>query len=200
MYKHFFKRVIDICVSFIGLLLFLPLFFLLIIGLKIKQGGVFFLQNRPGKNGKVFKIVKLKTMTDERDLNGDLLPDKERLTKIGKFVRATSLDEIPQLINVFIGDMSLVGPRPLLIKYLPIYNEEQNRRHLVKPGVSGWAQVNGRNDISWSKKFELDIWYVDNVGFLLDCKILLITIKKVLFKEGVSKVGHATTETFNGYN
>lgn len=200
MYKYFFKRIFDFILSFIGLIFFSPLLIIICLLLKIKQGSIFFLQNRPGKDGKVFKIIKLKTMTDEKDANGNFLPDSERITKIGKFVRAYSLDEVPQLINVFMGDMSLVGPRPLLIKYLSVYNKEQMRRHLVKPGITGWAQVNGRNDISWKKKFKLDVWYVDNLSFILDFKILFLTTKRVLFKEGVSKKGYATTETFNGNN
>mgnify|MGYP002228289584 FL=1 len=154
----------------------------------------------PGKNARIFKAIKFKTMTDERDSGGNLLPDAERLTKIGKIVRSLSIDELPQLINVLKGDMALVGPRPLLPKYLPLYSEKQFRRHEVRPGITGWAQVNGRNDISWKRKFELDVWYVDHISFWLDVKIILLTIKKVFVREGINKEGNATTEAFNGHN
>jgi lipopolysaccharide/colanic/teichoic acid biosynthesis glycosyltransferase len=162
------------------------------------KGGVFFTQQRPGKDEVVFKLLKFKTMNDQRDAKGDLLPDAERLTAIGKFIRKTSLDELPQLWNVLKGDMSLVGPRPLLVQYLPLYTDEQKRRHLVKPGITGWAQVNGRNAISWEEKFKLDVWYVDNVSFFLDVKILFLTIKKVFVREGISAQGHATMDFFKG--
>ena len=159
-----------------------------------------FLQERPGKNGKIFKIIKFKTMTDERDAEGKLLPDAQRLTKVGKFVRSTSIDELPQLINVLKGDMALIGPRPLLVKYLPLYSKEQMRRHEVRPGISGWAQCHGRNSISWTEKFKLDVWYVDHCTLWTDLKVIWITIQKVLKRDGISKEGHATMEAFNGHN
>lgn len=165
-----------------------------------KGAGVVFTQTRPGKNGRLFKVMKFKTMTDERDENGDLLPDAQRLTKTGKFIRSTSLDELPQLFNVLKGDMALIGPRPLLPQYLPLYSKEQARRHDVRPGITGWAQVHGRNAISWKKKFELDVWYVDHCSFWLDLKIILLTVKKVVVREGITKEGQATTEFFNGNN
>lgn len=165
-----------------------------------KGAGAFFRQERPGKNGKIFRVVKFKTMTDERDANGKLLPDAQRLTKVGRFVRSTSIDELPQLWNVFKGDMSLIGPRPLRTHYLPLYSAEQARRHEVRPGVTGWAQTHGRNSITWTKKFELDVWYVDHISFLLDCRIVLLTISKVLRREGISAEGQATVEAFNGHN
>lgn len=165
-----------------------------------KGAGVVFTQTRPGKNGRLFKVMKFKTMTDERDENGNLLPDAQRLTKTGKFIRSTSLDELPQLFNVLKGDMALIGPRPLLPQYLPLYSKEQARRHDVRPGITGWAQVHGRNAISWKKKFELDVWYVDHCSFWLDLKIILLTVKKVVVREGITKEGQATTEFFNGNN
>lgn len=165
-----------------------------------KRAGAFFLQERPGKGAKIFKVIKFKTMTDERDADGNLLPDEQRLTKVGRFVRSTSIDELPQLINVLKGDMALIGPRPLLVQYLPLYNKEQARRHVVRPGITGWAQCHGRNAISWSKKFELDVWYVDHCSFLLDLKIILLTIKKVLVREGISSETSATMEPFTGNN
>ena len=165
-----------------------------------KGAGAFFLQERPGKDAKIFKVIKFKTMTDERDADGNLLPDAERLTKVGKFVRSTSIDELPQLINILKGDMSFIGPRPLLPEYLPLYTPEQNRRHEVRPGITGLAQVNGRNNISWKQKFEYDVWYVDHLSFLLDVKIILKSIKKVLFREDINKDGLVTTVAFNGYN
>jgi lipopolysaccharide/colanic/teichoic acid biosynthesis glycosyltransferase len=165
-----------------------------------KGAGAFFFQERPGKNGKIFKVIKYKTMTDERDASGKLLPDAERLTKVGKFVRSTSIDELPQLINVLKGDMALIGPRPLLVQYLPLYSKEQARRHEVRPGITGWAQVNGRNTLSWTEKFKHDVWYVDHYSFLLDLKIIFLTIKKVLIREGISQEGAATMEFFTGNN
>lgn len=198
MYKLIFKRLIDVVFSFLGLLFLFPLLLVLVVLLKIRQGSVFFMQRRPGINGKIFNIIKFKTMNDKRDANGQLLPDEYRITKIGRFIRSYSLDEIPQLYNVLIGDMSLIGPRPLLEKYLKLYTPQQARRHEVKPGVTGWAQVNGRNAISWEKKFELDVWYVDNVSFRLDFKIILLTIKKVIRRSGISSATDATMETFTG--
>lgn len=199
MYKAFSKRIIDFSCAIIGLLLLSPLFIIVTIGLSFpNQGKPFFFQLRPGKNGQLFKIVKFKTMSDNRDINGNLLPDANRLTKIGQLVRKTSLDELPQLINVLKGDMSLIGPRPLLPEYLPLYNETQKRRHEVKPGITGWAQVNGRNAISWQKKFEYDVWYVENISFVLDCKIVFLTIKKVFKREGVTAGNSASAEVFKG--
>lgn len=199
MYKKFFKPLLDSITAIIVLLLVSPIFIIAIIGLTIVNSGTpFFIQKRPGKNGRIFKIVKLKTMTDEKDADGNLLPDADRLTMIGKIIRKTSLDEIPQLFNVLKGDMSLVGPRPLLPSYLELYSEEQARRHDVKPGITGWAQVNGRNSISWERKFELDVWYVDHQSFLLDFKIVLMTIKKVFLREGINTEGEATTKPFKG--
>lgn len=202
MYKNHIKRIFDFLLALIGFLLISPLFLLLWLWLSIanKGAGAFFTQERPGKDEKIFKVIKFKTMTDERDKNGNLLPDAERLTKFGKFVRSTSLDEIPQLLNVIKGDMSLIGPRPLRTFYLPLYSETQKRRHEVRPGITGWAQVNGRNDISWTRKFELDVYYVDNVSFLFDLKILYLTIKKTIVREGINKEGTATTVPFNGKN
>ncbi|MDM1096710.1 sugar transferase [Myroides odoratimimus] len=201
MYKHFFKRVFDFLAAFIGLTVFSPIFLFVMIGLFFaNQGKPFFFQARPGKGGHIFKIVKFKTMNDKKDSKGNLLSDAERLTSIGAFVRKTSLDEIPQLINVLKGDMSLIGPRPLLPQYLALYNDEQKRRHEVKPGITGWAQVNGRNAISWKRKFELDVYYVDHISFALDVKIFFLTIKKVFVREGISQEGQATAEAFNGNN
>ncbi|WP_395052126.1 sugar transferase [Flavobacterium sp.] len=199
MYKSFIKPFFDITSSLIGLVLLLPVFIIITILLFIANDGKpFFFQLRPGKNGVVFKIIKFKTMNDKKDKNGNLLSDAARLTKVGKFVRKTSLDEIPQLINVAKGDMSLVGPRPLLTNYLHLYNNFQNRRHEVKPGISGWAQVNGRNAISWDKKFEYDVWYVDNISFILDVKIILKTILKVVKSDGINAENAATIEPFDG--
>lgn len=202
MYRHFFKRFFDILISFTALVCLSPVLVIVTIWLHFanKGAGAFFLQERPGKNAKIFKIIKYKTMTDERDANGHLLPDAERLTKVGRFVRSTSIDELPQLINVLKGDMSLIGPRPLLIKYLPLYSATQARRHEVRPGITGWAQVNGRNAISWQKRFELDVWYVDNLSLLTDIKIILITIKKVLYRSNISSSTSATMEAFDGNN
>lgn len=198
---HYFKRLIDFTLALIGLILLSPIFLFITIFLTIaNQGKPFFFQKRPGKNEKIFKVIKFKTMNDKKDVKGNLLPDAERLTKIGSFVRKTSLDEIPQLINVLKGNMSLIGPRPLLPQYLPLYNEEQKKRHNVKPGITGWAQVNGRNAISWQKKFEYDVWYVKNMSFTLDVKIIFLTIKKVFKSEGISQEGNATMEAFNGKN
>lgn len=202
MYRLFFKHIIDFIVVLGILLVIWP--FLLIISLWLhfanKGAGVFFLQERPGKGGRIFKVIKFKTMTDEKNIDGELLPDEQRLTKVGKFIRSTSLDELPQLLNVLKGDMSLIGPRPLLPQYLPLYSPEQARRHEVRPGITGWAQVNGRNAISWKKKFELDVWYVDHCSFLLDMKIIFLTLKKVLIREGISQEGQATMEFFTGNN
>lgn len=202
MYKNGIKRGLDFIIVLSVLLCIWPFLLILAIGLHFanKGAGVFFMQDRPGKNGKIFKVIKFKTMTDERDVNGNLLPDAERLTKVGKFVRSTSVDELPQLINVLKGDMALIGPRPLLPQYLPLYSKEQARRHEVRPGITGWAQVNGRNAISWTKKFELDVWYVDHCSFMLDVRILFLTVKKVFFREGISQEGQATMEFFNGNN
>lgn len=202
MYKCFFKRFFDFLIVLIALLIIWP--FLLIIAIWLhfanKGAGAFFFQERPGKDGKIFKVIKFKTMTDERNINGNLLPDAVRLTKVGRFVRSTSIDELPQLINVLKGDMALIGPRPLLPQYLPLYSKEQARRHEVRPGITGWAQVHGRNAISWTKKFELDVWYVDHCSFWLDMKIIFLTIKKVFIREGISQEGQATMEMFNGLN
>lgn len=202
MYKHIFKRLLDFCIVFTALLIIWPILLVIYIWLTIANdgAGALFFQERPGKNGKIFKVMKFKTMTDERDADGHLLPDERRLTNVGKFVRSTSIDELPQLINVLKGDMALIGPRPLLVQYLPLYSKEQARRHEIRPGITGWAQCNGRNAISWSKKFELDVWYVDHCSFLLDLKIIFLTIKKVLVREGISQEGNATMEAFNGSN
>ena len=202
MYKHFFKRLIDFCIVLTALLIIWPILLVIYIWLTIanKGAGAFFTQERPGKNGKIFKVIKFKTMTDERDVEGKLLPDAQRLTKVGRFVRSTSIDELPQLINVLKGDMSLIGPRPLLVKYLPLYSKEQARRHEVRPGITGWAQCHGRNAISWTKKFELDVWYVDHCSFILDVKIIFLTIRKVLIREGITSSTSATMEAFTGNN
>ena len=201
MYKNFIKPAIDFVLALVGFLFLSPVFVLVAIGLFFANDGKpFFFQFRPGKDGKIFKIIKFKTMTDKKDENGNLLPDADRLTKIGSFVRKTSLDEIPQLLNVIKGDMALVGPRPLLPQYLELYNDFQRRRNEVKPGITGWAQVNGRNSISWEKKFEYDVWYVDNVSFLLDIKILIMTVLKVVKSEGINEQGQATSEEFKGNN
>lgn len=202
MYRTFFKRIIDFTIVFCVLLVIWPFLLLITIWLHFanKGAGAFFTQARPGKDGKIFKVIKFKTMTDERDADGNLLPDADRLTKVGQFVRSTSIDELPQLINVLKGDMALIGPRPLLPQYLALYSKEQARRHEVRPGITGWAQVNGRNAISWTKKFELDVWYVDHCSFSLDVKIVFLTIKKVFMREGISQEGQATMEFFNGKN
>ena len=199
MYKNILKPIFDYTFSFLLILILSPLLLLLIILLYFfNQKNVFFFQSRPGKNERVFRIIKFKTMTDEKDQNGNLLPDEKRLTKMGKFVRKTSLDELPQLFNVLKGDMSFIGPRPLLVSYLTLYNDEQKKRHNIKPGITGWAQVNGRNAITWEQKFIFDVFYVNNISFTLDLKIFLLTIKKVLKSEGINTIGVATTESFKG--
>lgn len=204
MYKHFFKRVIDFTIALIALLTIWPILLVIYVWLTIanKGAGAFFFQERPGRHGKIFKVIKFKTMTDERDANGELLPDAQRLTKVGRFVRSTSIDELPQFINVLKGDMSLIGPRPLLVQYLPLYSKEQARRHEVRPGISGWAQCHGRNAISWTEKFKLDVWYVDHCTFWTDLKVVFITIKKVLGREDINTTSgeSATMEAFNGNN
>ena len=201
MYKDLIKPFFDFVISLLGLIIVSPVFLIVTFLLAIANSGKpFFFQQRPGKSGKIFKIVKFRTMTDARDEKSKLLPDAKRLTEIGKIVRKTSLDEIPQLLNVLKGDMSFVGPRPLLPQYIPLYSDDQLRRHDVRPGITGWAQVNGRNAISWTKKFELDVWYVDNISFWLDLKILFKTVQKVLVSEGINSENMATTEPFNGNN
>ncbi len=202
MYKKYLKRILDFIAALLLLLLFgwLIIIFIVLLHFANKGAGVFFLQERPGKNAKIFKVIKFKTMTDERDKQGNLLPDGERITKIGKFVRSSSIDELPQLINVLKGDMSLVGPRPLLVQYLPLYSPEQARRHEVRPGITGWAQCHGRNAISWKQKFELDVWYVEHCSFATDMKVIVLTAKKVFRREGISQQGQATMEYFNGNN
>lgn len=202
MYKHFFKRLLDILFSGIALLCFGWFLVIVAIGLHFanRGTGTFFLQVRPGKKARLFKVIKFKTMTDERDAEGKLLPDEARLTKVGKFVRSTSIDELPQLINVLKGDMSLIGPRPLLPQYLPLYSPEQARRHEVRPGISGWAQCHGRNAISWKEKFELDVWYVDHCTFWTDIRVVFITIKNVLMRKDINSATSATMELFNGNN
>ena len=199
MYQNYFKRLFDFLIALIALLLLSPVFLLVTFGLFFANNGTpFFLQTRPGKNGRLFKIIKFKTMNDKKDVDGNLLSDEYRLTKIGAFVRKTSLDEIPQLINVLKGDMSLIGPRPLLVQYLPLYNAAQKQRHNIRPGITGWAQVNGRNAISWEQKFAYDVWYVKNCSFVLDIKILVLTIKKVFIREGISQKGEVTMQVFKG--
>ena len=202
MYKHFFKRVFDFVISLIALLLIG--WFLIIIAIWLhfanKGAGAFFFQERPGKDAKIFKVIKFKTMTDEKDVDGKLLPDAQRLTKVGKFIRSTSIDELPQLINVLKGDMALIGPRPLRVHYLPLYTPEQARRHEVRPGISGWAQCHGRNAISWTEKFKLDVWYVDHCTLWTDIKVILITFGNVLLRKDINKEGQATTVAFNGHN
>lgn len=202
MYRCFFKRFLDFILAFFFILFMSPIFLVTTICLHFanKGAGAFFFQERPGKGGKIFRIVKYKTMTDERDVEGHLLPDAQRLTKVGRFVRSISIDELPQLINVLKGDMALIGPRPLLPEYLPLYSKEQARRHEVRPGITGWAQVNGRNFISWTKKFELDVWYVAHCSFFLDFKIIFLTIKKVFVREGINSDNDATMEDFDGTN
>ena len=204
MYKHFFKRCIDFVFVSIVLLVIWPVLFIIAIWLHFanKGAGAFFLQERPGKGGKIFKVIKFKSMTDERDATGKLLPDKQRLTKVGRFIRLTSIDELPQLINILKGDMAFIGPRPLLVQYLPLYSEEQHHRHDVTPGMSGWAQVNGRNNISWTKKFELDVYYVNHIGPMMDLKVFFTTIKKVLGREDINTTTgqSATMDYFDGTN
>ncbi|MDM1517662.1 sugar transferase [Myroides odoratimimus] len=201
MYKAFVKRFFDFLAAFFGLLILSPVFIVVTIALYFaNQGKPFFFQERPGKDENVFHIIKFKSMNDKKDNSGNLLPDADRLTPVGSFVRKTSLDEIPQLINVLKGDMSLIGPRPLRTYYLPLYSVEQRKRHNVRPGITGWAQINGRNAISWTKKFELDVYYVENISFMMDLKIFFLTIKKVFVREGISKEGHVTTVPFNGKN
>ncbi len=202
MYKHFFKRFFDILIALFVLLFLLPFLLLIVVWLHFanKGSGIFFTQERPGKDEKIFKIIKFKSMTDEWDAAGNLLPDAQRITKVGAFIRKTSIDELPQLFNVLKGDMALVGPRPLLPEYLSLYNKEQARRHEVRPGITGWAQVHGRNAISWSERLALDVWYVEHCSFLLDIQIVFQTIKKVFIREGISQKGMATMEMFNGRN
>lgn len=202
MYKHFFKLFFDFWIALIALICVSPILLVVTIWLHFanKGAGAFFFQERPGKDAKIFKVVKFKTMTDERDENGELLPDEDRLTKVGKFVRSTSIDELPQLFNVLKGDMALIGPRPLLVQYLPLYSSEQARRHEVRPGISGWAQCHGRNNISWTEKFKLDVWYVDHVSLWTDLKVIWITVMKVLKRADISQEGQATMEPFNGQN
>lgn len=199
MYKDVFKRLIDFILALVGLLILAPVFFLVMILLFFaNQGKPFFFQARPGLYGRIFRIIKFRTMNEKKDAQGNLLSDADRLTAVGAFVRKTSLDEIPQLINVLKGDMSLIGPRPLLPEYLPLYNNEQKKRHDVRPGITGWAQVNGRNAITWEKKFQLDVWYVDNISFLTDVRVLMTTVKKVFKSEGINQEGHVSTERFKG--
>ena len=204
MYKHFFKRFFDFWIALIALICISPILIVVTIWLHFanKGAGAFFFQERPGKNRKIFKVIKLKTMTDEKDAEGNLLPDADRLTKVGSFVRSTSIDELPQLINVLKGDMALIGPRPLLVQYLPLYSKEQARRHEVRPEIRGWAQCHGRNAISWTDKFKLDVWYVDHCSLMTDLKVIFITIKKVLAREDINTTTgkSATMEYFNGHN
>ena len=202
MYKHFFKRFLDFWTALIALICISPILLVVTIWLHFanKGAGAFFFQERPGKDAKIFKVIKFKTMTDERDAEGNLLPDEQRLTKVGKFVRSTSIDELPQLVNVLKGDMALIGPRPLLPQYLPLYSPVQARRHEVRPGISGWAQCHGRNQICWTEKFKLDVWYVDHVSLITDLKVIFITIKKVLFREDINSDNDATMEDFDGTN
>ena len=202
MYRRFWKRVLDFGIALGALVCISPILVVVAVWLHFanKGAGAWFLQERPGKDGKIFKVIKFKTMTDERDAEGNLLPDADRLTKVGRFVRSTSIDELPQLINVLKGDMALIGPRPLLPQYLPLYSPEQARRHEVRPGISGWAQCHGRNAISWTEKFKLDVWYVDHVSLVTDLKVIWMTVKNVLRREGISQEGNATMEAFNGRN
>ena len=200
MYKHYLKRLFDFIISLVVLVILSPLLLVVTIWLHFanKRAGAFFFQERPGKDAKIFKVIKFKTMTDERDMDGNLLPDEQRLTKVGQFIRSTSIDELPQLINVLKGDMALIGPRPLLVEYLPLYSKEQARRHEVRPGISGWAQCHGRNAISWTEKFKYDVWYVDHVSLRTDLKVIFITLKKIIVREGISQEGQATMEAFKG--
>ena len=202
MYAHFLKRFFDFCISLVAIIVLSPILVVVTIWLHFanKGAGAFFTQERPGKDAKIFRVIKFKTMTDERDADGNLLPDVQRLTRVGKVVRSLSLDELPQLFNVLKGDMALIGPRPLLVKYLPLYTKQQMRRHEVRPGITGWAQVNGRNAITHTKKFEYDVWYVDHLSFALDVKILWMTVLNVLRRKDISTAGEATAPTFNGHN
>lgn len=201
MYQKIFKPVFDFTLALIAFVLFLPIMLLVMIGLRITgHKKIFFLQQRVGLHENIFHVFKFRTMTDKRDLQGNLLPDAERITSFGSFLRKTSLDELPQLLNVLRGEMSIIGPRPLLVQYLPLYSEEQRKRHLVKPGITGWSQVNGRNAISWKKKFELDVWYVENISLATDFRIILRTVSKVLGRSDISQAGEATVEAFNGHN
>lgn len=202
LYRDFIKRVLGFCIALVTLICVSPLLLVVTIWLHFanKGAGVFFLQERPGKDSKVFKIIKFKTMTDERDADGNFLPDSQRLTHVGKFVRSTSIDELPQLFNVLKGDMALIGPRPLLVEYLSLYSPEQARRHEVRPGITGWAQCHGRNSLSWAEKFKLDVWYVDHCTFFTDSKVIISTIKKVIIRDGISQDGQVTMEKFNGNN
>ena len=202
MYASFLKRVFDFLISLVALIVLSPVLLIVTVLLAIlnKGAGAFFVQERPGRNGKIFKLIKFKTMTDERDADGNLLPDAERLTKVGKFVRSTSIDELPQLINVLKGDMALIGPRPLLVQYLPLYSPEQRRRHEVRPGITGWAQCHGRNTLSWSEKFKLDVWYVDHLSLKTDLQVIWLTVLSVLKREGISSDTSVTMEAFNGNN
>ena len=202
MYRKYLKRWLDFVIVLCVLAVIWPILLLVTLWLHFanKGAGAFFTQERPGRNGKIFKVIKLKTMTDERDADGNLLPDAERLTPVGRFVRPTSIDALPQLINVLKGDMALIGPRPLLVQYLPLYSKEQARRHEVRPGITGWAQCHGRNSISWTEKFKLDVWYVDHCSLITDIKVIFITIKKVLLRDGISQEGQATMELLNGNN
>lgn len=202
MYKHFFKRIFDFCIALVALLVLSPLLLVVTVWLHFanRGAGAFFLQPRPGRGGMVFKVIKFKTMTDERDGEGRLLPDAERLTPVGRLVRSTSIDELPQLLNVLKGDMALIGPRPLLVQYLPLYSPEQARRHEVRPGITGWAQCHGRNAISWAQKFKYDVWYVDHCSLHVDLQIVFLTIRSVLRRDGISHEGQATMEPFNGHN
>ena len=200
IYRNYIKRILGFLIALVALVCLSPLLLVVTIWLHFanKGAGAFFVQERPGKDAKIFKIIKFKTMTDERDASGELLPDSKRLTRVGRFVLATSIDELPQLFNVLVGDMAIIGPRPLLVRYLPLYSPEQARRHEVRPGITGWAQCHGRNTLSWAEKFKLDVWYVDHCSFMTDLKIILITIKKVVARDGISHQGQDTMEAFNG--
>ncbi|MBR3452453.1 MAG: sugar transferase [Muribaculaceae bacterium] len=202
MYRDYIKRVLGFCIALVAIICLSPLLLVVTVWLHFanKGAGAFFVQERPGKDGKIFKIIKFKTMTDDRDVNGNLLPDEDRMTRVGSLVRSTSIDELPQLFNVLKGDMALIGPRPLLIKYLPLYSEEQMRRHEVRPGITGWAQCHGRNSLSWTEKFNLDVWYVDHCSMATDIEVIYLTIKNVIKREGITQEGHVTMESFNGTN
>ena len=202
IYRDYIKRVLGFCIALVAIICLSPLLLVVTVWLHFanKGAGAFFVQERPGKDGKIFKIIKFKTMTDDRDVNGNLLPDEDRMTRVGSLVRSTSIDELPQLFNVLKGDMVLIGPRPLLIKYLPLYSEEQMRRHEVRPGITGWAQCHGRNSLSWTEKFNLDVWYVDHCSMATDIEVIYLTIKNVIKREGITQEGHVTMESFNGTN